>query len=351
MLKAVYDYVTRTEEEEDKRLQGPSLDGKSELDPAPLNGDMYGVSITSLIRDVWKLATRTDSAVLRTTRVIVTFGVMWLTLGMQVFMMYEFRRLVSRSSVHSVRQLYSDYEQWMYEGKTTITENGFHRGMSGFFNPERFDDLPANLSKKKVCSLPLSQPDFFSCILFIWTSTILVDLREVHSYGRRMLFHTDTISALGDMLVEQDDRTVVLRGLTRELKGLLLMCVFLPRVVIDLLLLRIGSAWLLATADYREVLSGTIALEFILGLKTLIYMAYVPKRSKYETSHMLIPQRNSDTKCREYLGTFLSMAVVILWVDTYIFVFQSTLPQYKWDLQQVCSPVIIEWTSGHTFYV
>mmetsp|Transcript_51655 Transcript_51655/g.135629 ORF Transcript_51655/g.135629 Transcript_51655/m.135629 type:complete len:352 (+) Transcript_51655:58-1113(+) len=350
MFDTFYCFSTPKEEAEDdlERLRQQHEDDEFDFEPEPLPADLYGVSISSLIKDVRKLAIRADSVGLRVGRAITTVSTLWMTLMMQVFMIYEFKRLVSSSSVHQIREVYSEYELWMYQGNTTYTDNGYHRGIEGFFNPDRFEDMPSYINKNFVCSILLSQPYFAVCILLIWSSTVVVDLREVFNYGQLLLLRTDTVSTASEMLVQQDDIVAVLRGLTLEFKALLLFCIFLPRLAIDLTLLWLGCRWLTSTADFSQVLLDTIALEFILELKTLIYIAYVPSRTRYETSHMLVPlKRRSKKECMEYMGSFVWLVVVFTWVFVYLGWLQCVLPGYRWDIQDVCADYVDKLTALH----
>merc|ERR1712190_387168 len=112
--------------------------------------------------------------------------------------------------------------------------------------------------------------------------TVVIDLREVQFYADLMLIRTDTVDSVKGMLEEQEANTVVLRGLTMPFKAMLFFTIFLPRILIDLVLLWLGCRWLAATASFSDVLLNAIALEFILLLKDLVYNAVVPRRNQWE---------------------------------------------------------------------
>jgi len=318
-----------------------------EFDPEPLTPDLYGVGITSLIRDVRKVALGEGRCALRIAKAFTTVAVLCLTIAMQVFLMFEFKRLITQRSVHEIRLLYNDFEMWMYEDFTEITSSGFHRGIMGHFNADRFDDMPDHIDKEAICSTPLSQPYFFICILMIWSFRVVDDLRQLVFYMDLLLKRTDTISSVRDMLEEnKEDHTVVLRGLTLPFKALLLIFIFIPRLVIDLVLLWLGCRWLTATASFGDVLLNAIALEFVLLMKDLVYNAVVPKRNQWETGSMLVPhKRKAHLDWKGCMGAFAWLIIVIAWVLLYVFKFQQVLPDYRWDIHQVCESYIDKLTT------
>jgi len=330
-------YVTVPEEEKEE----------FEYDPEPLAQDLYGVGITSLIRDVRKVVLREGRCTLRLTKAFTTVLVLWLTIAMQVFLMYQFKRLITQRSVHDIREDYSEFEEWMYEDHIEVTSNGYGRGIYGHFNADRFEDLPEHIDKETICSTPLSQPYFFACILMIWSFRVVDDLRHVKFYMELLLLRTDTITSVREMLEENDqDHTVVLRGLTLPFKAMLLLLIFIPRLLIDLVLLWLGCRWLTATASFGDVLLNAIALEFVLLMKDLIYSAVVPRRNQWETGSMLVPhKRKAQVSWTEYMGGFLWLVVVLLWVLLYMNALQHVLPDYRWDIHQVCESYIDELTS------
>jgi len=321
-----------------------------QYDPEPLAEDLYGVSITSFIRDIRKLIIREGRLGLRLSRAAVTISLLWLTIAMQVFLMVEFKRLITQAFVHKIRWSYSEYELWMYDHETTLTANGLHRGVEGHFDPERFDSLPEHISKKFICSIPLSQPYYFACILMVWSFTVVIDMRQILFHANLMLILTATVDSAKDMLEEQDN-TAILHGLTLPVKSMLALFIFLPRLFIDLVLLWLGCRWLLATCSFTDVLLNAMALEFILLLKDLVYNAVVPKRNQWETTTMLIPhKRKTAASWMTYMGAFAWFLVVICWVLLYMFVLQRVLPDYKWDVHTVCENYIEE-ISSLTAYI
>merc|ERR1719210_3289557 len=71
----------------------------------------------------------------------------------------------------------------------------------------------------------------------------------------------------------------VVTGLTKSVKATLTICVLLPRLCITCFLLWVGCRWLLATNNFDDLILNSVALEFILCLKDVLFVAMVPRRS------------------------------------------------------------------------
>jgi len=332
-----------SEEEEDKP------EDVIDEEPQPLDEDLYGVAITSLIRDLQRIFSKdkTTRVCLRATRATVTAALLIANITLQIYLITEFQQLVTRSFVHKIRTVYGHYERFMYDDMVRVTPNGFSRGDPGFFKPEKFKDLPESIGKDYICSIPLSQPFFLGALLSIWSLTVVQDVRTIQSHATLLVWRTKNIDSMAGMLVQREgEATCELEGLPLTMKALLAVFIFLPRLLLDLYLLWLGCRWLVATADFGDLLLNAIALEFILCLKDLVYNAVVPMRDRYETTTLLI-RRNRPTHASwgHYLGAFLWLIVVVVWVTVYMLYLQAVLPDYQWDIATVCQAFIIESTS------
>jgi hypothetical protein len=311
--------------------------GHIEFEPEPLDEDLYGVAVSSLIRDIRKFMLGDDQIYLRFVRAAFSVLVLWFILAMQVFLIWQFKLLITQASVHKIRTAYSLYEKWMYEGNVTLSPNGFARGIVGHFNNAKFADLDQVVSKKFICSIPLSQPATTMGILAVWTLTVLADFRKICFFVDLLLVKMPTVRTVEEILTHEGKHTVMLCGLTGGFKGMLLFLLFLPRAAVDIVLLWLGCRWLLATARFEDLLLNAIALEFILLLKEMMYKAMVPKHTMLETRQFLVPHHQQvRAGWSSYLGAFVWAAITASWVVAYIFKFQQVLPDYRWDIHSVC---------------
>mmetsp|Transcript_65106 Transcript_65106/g.204032 ORF Transcript_65106/g.204032 Transcript_65106/m.204032 type:complete len:216 (-) Transcript_65106:45-692(-) len=182
----------------------------------------------------------------------------------------------------------------MYANHAKLTRYGFQRGLPGFFDRERSPHVPEHIDKESICSVPLSRPSFSLCVLLVWTLTVAIDLRKILFYAELLLVRQETTSSIQGMLKHRQDRTVLLKGLTRHFKAMLLLVIFVPRLAIDIALLWLGCRWLAATASFSDLLLNTVALEFIMLLKDVVYNAVVPKQKPVGARHNACATQTQD---------------------------------------------------------
>jgi len=237
---------------------------------------------------------------------------------------------------------YSDFEYFMYQNNTVFIDNQYLRGQ-GTYNETRFMDYPEE-KKDVVCRIPLSQPVFLGTILLIWTLTCVGDIQNAaHTFW---LFgfkvpRTDSMdtairhhphggySATG---VEK-----IITGLTCDLKILICVLICLPRLLIVMALLWIGSRWLTATPDFEDMVLNGIALEFVLLTRELLFRTVVSTRSKIDVRSTRIATKQSiPVAWSSFLGAFAWLIVSIIWVVIYVRHTQNVIPYYGKDIALVC---------------
>jgi len=259
----------------------------------------------------------------------------------QCFLIYEMRVMVCPNHVHTTRDMYDKFEAWMYDNHTWVTAYDDRRGVDGFWDETRFHSMPKE-DQETICALPFAHPNFAFCILLIWTFTVIVDIRRLSFLVKLLIGRVPTVATVYDIFRHDDDERngrpireegkVIVVGLTLGIKAVLLLFVFVPRLVVNTILLWLGCRWLVATDNLEEVFLNAVALEFVLNLKELIYLAVIPMRNKVETQELLIPMNVEERAgYLSYLGAFGWLVLGILWVYLYLYHLQGVLVDYKWD--------------------
>lgn len=312
--------------------------------PEGLDEDLYGMGIASLIRDSQRFAMGTEMLGLRLGRLSISLLVLSFTMTLQVFLLYEMKHLVTSVSTHEARETYDKFEIAMYGNSTdslTLTENGYHRGKDGYFDVSRFKGMPDD-EKDSACQMPLSQPTFFIGILLVWTLVCISEVRRTMDLAVSLLFATPTIATMKESVQEtpeDGDEAVIVIGLTMVVKMILGFFILLPRLLVSCLLLWLGCRWLTGTMGFSDVLQNAVTLEFILLLKDLFYKTMAPHHNKMETRNTLIlPYSDRERPSSSvFLGAFFWGIISISFVILYIEVFQSVLPEYRWDIHAACA--------------
>uniref|UniRef100_A0A7S2QBV6 Uncharacterized protein n=1 Tax=Zooxanthella nutricula TaxID=1333877 RepID=A0A7S2QBV6_9DINO len=324
------------------------------FDDMSLDGDVYGFTIKSFIRETYKLSVGLPCCH-RVLRLVSAFGILWVNIAIQGGLIYSTKQFVSAKSVHTMRELYDKYEMHMYtggNGSHFVTAKGYRRGRPDFFRPAFFDTLDAD-TKGQVCFFPLSRPDLASLILFIWTLTCVGEIRKTQELFVRLIWSPfrETHRFVRVRLASTDDgqEYFVLQGFGWWAKAAILVLVLIPRLVITCILLELGSRWLLSTNDFQALMVNSVALSFIKDMKDLVFNTIVSSSDKREVELTRVALSDTDRVQRTTLrATYKAMSWGVgtaAFVLSYIYCFQQVLPDYQWDVASVCQP----WVAEHYF--
>lgn len=313
-----------------------------ECGPEALEEDLYGLAIASIVRDSRSYCKGFSTAGLMMARMGVAVMILVLTLILQIYLMASLKALVTSVAVNEIRDVYDRYQIIMYGNDTSrmaVTANGFHRGREPYFNPKNFALLTEE-DKESVCQISLSQPTFFMTLLMIWTFTVVADIRKAVDYWFRIVRTTPTISSMKDSMetVEGSEEEYVIVGITAPVKVALSVVLFLPRILVDCYLLWLGCRWLCATPSFEDVILNAVALEFILVLNNVIFSTVVPLQSVIDTRNTQILPHSKEVqpKASTVLAAFSWGIASMVWVLLYMYLLQAVLPQYRWDVRDVC---------------
>lgn len=351
-------YHQQVEEEDDAGLltscfgTASNSDDEGEEGAIQITGQLLpqtttGMFVATLIRDAHKLSAggiSAWSAILKVGRFNIAFWSFMFVMFIQIFIVVEMKILVTPMYVSSIRSTYDEFERVMYTDASGVahtynTSNHFARGKGGHFEEQNFNLLSADL-KEEACRIPLSQPMYLFVILLLWTLTCFDNIRGIGSTIIRVLwFTTPCVDSMEDALqtVKDDPNARNVVGLTCTFKMLITLTLCGP-LLVAILLLWLGSRWLVATVGFDILLLNSVALEFILLLPELIYTAIVPLRTRYEVENTYI---NPVTPVEHrnffsYFGTFGFGILAIAYALLYMYVFQQVLPEYNWDVHGVC---------------
>lgn len=262
---------------------------------------------------------------------------------LQVYLLDSMKTLVTAEAVASVRTLYDKYEVVMYGenvSRMEQTKTGHRRGVAEFYAPENFAKLTKE-EKDETCRVPLSQPTFIMTILLVWSFIVISDIRKVITLGVCLLIRTPTIESMRDSIRpigDEANQEVLISGLTWIVKAVLAALLFLPRLLVDVVLLWLGCRLLTATLNFTELLLDAVGLEFVLRINGILFEAMVPRRNKAETARtrVLPISEEEPVSAWAFLSTYLWGCAGISWVLLYMYGFQAVLPDFRWDVQDAC---------------
>jgi hypothetical protein len=319
--------------------------------------DTYSLAVALIVLDLHSLASKqAKKRALRYARIAFSLALIFVTTAIQTIMLVGTKMYVTPQAVSTIRHDYEAFEHHMYDGNTYLTENGKERGMDGFFNATLFETLNGEL-KQSICNIPMSQLFFISLALLVWSITCFASIKNTIEQCLALVIFASTLDSMEHCLKEGDDgegetegcdgagdcddgiEPLIIVGLTWPVKVFFLIFVFIPDLATTTFVLWLGSRWLIATPDFSNVISNAVALEFILGLKFLLFYALVSERNKRDLAHtgLKAPWSREPAGYGIYFGALMWLIAAMIWVQCYLS-WQTVLPDYKWDVRQVCSP-------------
>lgn len=321
-------------------------------EPIAFDEDVYSLVISDLAHDFERLGLGNAAAGVQISRILASIILLFGCISIQVFLLAEIKKFVTAKAVHDIRRAYAAFELGMHGNDPLhcdMTDNGFCRGKPEFFDASLFDGLDGDV-QAAACRIPLSQPVFFGIILWLWTTTCLGQFMKLYRQFMCVIVRTTTTTNshavyqnpqpddISDEPLPPDEKTKIIYQLTCRVKALFTIVVFVPRLLIIFDLLWLGCRWLLATNNFGDLILNAVALEFILLLGEMLYVAMAPERNKSDLGRFqMLPLRKKHAVGYEQLLYILSFnAATMSWVGIYMVYFQMVLPDYRWDVHEVC---------------
>jgi hypothetical protein len=157
--------------------------------------------------------------------------------------------------------------------------------------------------------------------------------------GQGQIKGKDCVDCGGTGKEDHDDGVFVIRGLTLSMKAFFCCFCFIPRMSITCYLLWLGCRWLLATNDFSDLILNAVALEFILSLKEVVYRCLSPSKVRHDLDTTRMNNERhvvSETDHSQFREVFCTTSVACVWVYMYMYHLQLVVPDYRWDVHDVC---------------
>lgn len=319
------------------------------FEPEPPDEGVYGMAVASIILDYrnWLLARGDPERKCRyATRLFLALLLTSLTIGLQGYLTIMTKLIVTPNAVKAVREAYSEFQIYMYDGHVYNLSTGYYRGIDKqFFNISKLSSYGIDHADQmeNLCTSPLAQSHFLFAILLVWTTTCLAYFRQSLSFTYRLLSLNNCRSMTSSTVMKKyssdDEATHIVESVTIGVKIFMVVFVQVPVLGMNLFLLWIGGRWLTATLGFDELLLNAIALEFVLNLHTIFYKAVVPISMKLSLGSILVPhagKRSEKPNWWNMISAFGLIIVAVSWVFLYMLVFQQVLPEYRWDIEDSC---------------
>jgi len=328
------------------RIEDPDLHEYEEVEETAYTGAM-----AAIIKDTQRLMrpNGTKHVSERISRISFAVFLLISLLGMQLYLLVNIKTFLTSPAVRSIRGTYSKYQEIMYHGHVRDSGYGFVLGLGGpdgpYFDPSQFSKISF---KGDLCIIPFSQPAYLAIILFVWSLSVIGELKSCLTLFR-WIKNVETHEIFDDNTIDHrqaDGQEIhVIVGLPMYMKALLGILVVLPRFVCTLLVFWLGCRWLAATLDFSEVLINAIALEFVITLNGLLYEQLMSDRSKRElqTLRFHVKYEKGSAPTLGHLVGAIGWAIGAgVWIYMYMYHLQMVLPGYQWDVRGPCKHWVAE---------
>mmetsp|Transcript_53564 Transcript_53564/g.114467 ORF Transcript_53564/g.114467 Transcript_53564/m.114467 type:complete len:399 (+) Transcript_53564:37-1233(+) len=298
-------------------------------EPVDISENVYGAVLFSVIHDGIELRSHQDHDRLQKYINVMRVTFVWVSLifnyALQGSLLWFSYYWVVSPSIQNAQQLYREYHAECFD-------------IDGTYNHEKCDDMPEE-RKDELCSLVLSSFWFLYLILALWWMTMLKEFRKTMQTWRK-ISHMPHTNSYEDQ-VEQDGDVQYVKRMVPEVKWLLFFIMILPKQMISVGLLFIGTWWLGVTDSMSELILNALALAFVIDTDELIFDALFPESMTEELSKVKLWRTSRKTlelqRWAAYRRSAFYWLLVLLGVYVYLVVLQrlpfiGPMPGYMNDI-------------------
>jgi len=263
-------------------------------------------------------------------RLLFAFGCLVTNLVLQFMLLFWVNEFVVNRSVNAMQTQYVHYhEQYFSKDGRFLEQAWANRDMLG---------------DSALCEAGISNPGFLWGVLFLWAAKMLAEFRQVQRLHKHISNLPKLPAHLGvdHMVAESDDNTYVIVGLNPVTRLSLYLLIILPKFLINVILLYIGSRWLTATLQFGDLILNALALEFIVNIDELILESFFPERMKFQIDDTKFglprpPQAlHSPEEANQLMWDYTTSMILVVFIALVMYVYlvyaQQVLPGYSHDI-------------------
>lgn len=302
-LPRINHHVEFDADEEETSLDTSDGEGDSEGEDHPLDQDIYGAAIYTMIADGESLVTWREQDVfdLRTNLVQFLFVMTALlaNYSLQFAMLWWSNNMVIDPLKRGIRDVYKQFRKQCYK--------------HGAFSWSAWADF---LQKEELCNIALSKTDFLAAILWIWTLTMFEELNKIIHQTKVLL--SIRLTSNPHKMVDKDGDLGILKikRITPCLRAALIGILIVPKVVILVCLTMAGFVWLTATDLFADLILNAVALVFVIHIDEQIYLAMLPNSVKAQMAGTVLwsprPAETTPEELEEEVRTELTRCLIIM---------------------------------------
>jgi len=287
---------------------------------------IYGSAMAAIIQSAADSTPCAGSQLSGMTMII--YGYLIANVAFQSYLLHAMKNYICAPTIAKIRRIYRDFRHATHENDVFSVQ---------LWNAWDHDE------KSELCQVPLSQPVLFMVLLFIWTSYMLVDIRQTAFYANAWLSlpYPEDVGCKAEVKVRRTEDAIITEAASRKVKVRVFVMILLPKAAIAAVLWWLGARWLTATPSFENLLLNAAALAFVTEVDEIMYAALAADDVKEATmsTHLLVPLQGG-----EYRALWRSIFSMISWTLVNVSVplvfvsyIQTVIPHYKWDLSHPCA--------------
>lgn len=243
----------------------------------------------------------------------------------QCYLLYAINLYICSPRITEIQRIYDDFREATH--------------VDGLFSEGRWADWDM-AEKAELCQIPFSQPLLFMMLLVVWTSYVLIDLRETVCYACAWATLPQPVQPcpVAQTKISRKEGAFMADAASTAVKYFVFVLVLIPKAAIAAVLWWLGARWLTATHSLENLFLNAAALAFITNMDEIFYTALASSEVKEQTMRIhirLAPEKSESSHrgvCVMLLWTSLNLLTPLL----YLTFFQNVIPQYQWDLSRPC---------------
>lgn len=315
-------------------------EGDSEGEEHPLDQDIYGAAIFTMIKDGESLVTWSKQDVFHRRTNLVQFLFVMVALlanfSAQFWILWYSFSMVIDPLENGIFGVYSKFRRRCYPHGPSTSVEVFWKNWADF--PD----------KEPLCNIALSKADFLAAILWIWTLSMFEEFKKIEHQTRVLL--SIPITSNPHKMVSRDEDLGILRikRITPCLRAALIGTVIVPKILIMVFLTIVGFVWLTGTGLFADLILNAVALVFVIHIDEQIYLALLPNSVKAHMAGTVLwsPRRAEKTPeelhaeaSHELLRCIIFLVASIVIVALYLGPgqwFFPIIPGFNGDIDILC---------------
>lgn len=312
----------------------PQVQPEDEGEELDLPEDVYGAAIFSICYDSFEIFGHSDFDGLHLStniyRVLFVFCLLFVNYAMQIGLLVWIYRYVAMPTIRDTQTIYQKFHAEMYE--------------DGVFRKDVWETWE---HRADVCNISFSNFWFMYTILNLWWITMLIEVRKTERLWRKFQALPDTSDV--DKVIRVVDGTNLVCRLTFWIRAMLYGLLLFPKLVIVVILLYVGSIWLLATVGVTNLVLNAIALGFVIGIDEILFGGFIPESMSrnLDITKLFIPSDpnpsvGSHVKAVVKGYTRSTLYLIVVAVGVYLWMTQGqsipligVFPGYSYDVNCV----------------